>query len=112
MCIHRPPQRPFGGDAHRVGRHCQIGNAEALKMPRPGFLIGKLPPLVLGQSLDQRSGQGMLTHIVQGRIVDHIVGVTGAQQVEEVQAAFAARRAEPGEVVVADLLVWTAPDGI
>jgi hypothetical protein len=38
--------------------------------------------------------------------------VAGTQQVEEVQAALAARRAEPGEVVVADLLVWTAPDGI
>ena len=72
-------------------------------MLRPGLLIGKLPSLVRGQSLDQRSGQGMLTHIVQGRVVDHIVGVAGTQQVEEVQPALAARRAEPGEAVVADL---------
>jgi len=57
VCVHRTPQRPLGGDAHRIGRHCQIGNAEALKMARPGFFIGKLPPLVRGQSLDQRSGQ-------------------------------------------------------
>ena len=56
-----------------------------------------------GQSLDERSGQRMLAHVVQGRVVDHIVGVAGAQQVEEVQPALAARRAEPGEVVVADL---------
>ena len=40
------------------------------------LLIGKLPPLVRGQSLDQRSGQRMFTHIVQGRVVDHTVGVT------------------------------------
>jgi len=99
MGIDRPPQRPLGGYAHRIGRHGQIGNAEALKMPRPGFLIGKLPPLVRGQSLEQRSGQRMLTHIVQGRVVDHIVGVAGTQQVEEVKAALAARRTEPGEVV-------------
>ena len=81
-------------------------------MLRPGLLIGKLQLLVRGQSLDQRSGQRMVTHIVQGRVVDHIVGVAGTQQVEEVEAALATRRAEPGEVVVADLLVWTAPDGI
>ena len=30
MGIDCPPQRPLGGDAHRVRRHCQIGNAEAL----------------------------------------------------------------------------------
>jgi hypothetical protein len=32
MCIDRPPQRPLGGDAYRIRRHCQTGNAEALKM--------------------------------------------------------------------------------
>ena len=41
MCIDRPPQRPLGGDAYRIRRHGQTGNAEALKMLRPGLLIGK-----------------------------------------------------------------------
>lgn len=68
-------------------------------MPRPGLLIGKLPPLVRGQSLDQRFRQVMFAHVLQGCIVDRIVGVTSAQQVEEVEAALAARRAEPGEAV-------------
>ncbi len=103
MCIDRTPQRPLCGDAHRIRRHCQTGNAEALKMPHPSLLIGKLPPLVHGQSLDERSGQGVFAHVLQSCIVDRIVSVTRAQQVEEVQPALAARRAEPGEVVVADL---------
>ena len=72
-------------------------------MALPGRLIGKLPLLVRGQLPDHRSGQGVLTHVVQRRVVDHVVGVAGAQQVEEVQPALAAGRAEPGEVVVADL---------
>ena len=63
MCIDRTPQRPLSGDAHGIRRHCQSGNAEALKMPRPRLLIGKLPLLVRGQSLDERSRQGMFAHI-------------------------------------------------
>jgi hypothetical protein len=99
MCIDRTPQRPLRGDTHRIRRHCQTGNAEVLKMLHPSLLIGKLPPLVRGQSLDERSRQGMFAHVLQGCIVDRIVGVTSAQQVEEVEAALAARCAEPGEVV-------------
>ena len=56
-----------------------------------------------GKSMHERPGQSMLAHVVQGRIINHIVGVTSAQQVKEVQTALAVRRAEPGERVVADL---------
>jgi len=59
----------YSGHAYRVGRHWQIGNAEALKMARPSFLVGKSPPLVRGQVLEQRSGQGMFAHVLQGRVV-------------------------------------------
>src|SRR5271163_1108774 len=55
------------------------------------------------QLVDDRPGQSMLTHVVKRRVVDHVVGVTGTQQVEEVQATLAASGAEPGEAVVADL---------
>ena len=103
MCAHCTPQRALGGDAYRVGRHMQTGNAELLKMAHPGFVIGKLALLMRGQLLDERSGQGMITHVVQGRVVDHVVGVAGTQQVQEVQATLATRRAEPCEFVVADL---------
>jgi hypothetical protein len=78
MCIDRTPQRPLSGDTHRIRRHCQTGNAEVLKMPHPSLLIGKLPQLVRGQSLDERSRQGMFAHVLQGCIVDRIVGVTSA----------------------------------
>src|SRR5437764_15465004 len=72
-------------------------------MPQPRFLIDELLLLMRGKSLDQRSGQRMIAHVVQGRVVDHIVGMAGTQQVEEVQTTLAASRAEPGERVIADL---------
>ena len=45
-------------------------------MAHPSSLVGKPPLLVRGQSMNKRSGQGMLTHIAQGRVVDRKVGVT------------------------------------
>src|SRR5437868_14709325 len=62
-------------------------------MPQPRFLIDELLRLMRGKSLDERSGQRMIAHVVQGRVVDHVVGVAGTQQVEEVQTTLAARRA-------------------
>ena len=56
-----------------------------------------------GQLVDDRPGEGTPAHIVQCGFVDDVVGVSGAQQIEEVQPALARPRAEPGEVVVADL---------
>ena len=46
-------------------------------MIQPGSVIGKLALLMRGQPLDQRSGQGMVAHVVQGGVVDHVVGVAG-----------------------------------
>ena len=80
------------------GVTCRRGDAELLQMAPPRRLVGKLPLPVRGQLPDHRSGQGVLTHVVQRRLVDDVVGVTGAQQVEEVQPALAAGRAEPGEL--------------
>ena len=74
-----------------------------LEMAQPGRLIGELPLRVRLQPLDHRPCQGMLAHVLQRRRVDDVVGVAGPQQLEEVQPALAARRAEPGEAVVADL---------
>jgi hypothetical protein len=51
-------------------------------------------------------------HVIKCRVVQYEVGVPGAQQVEEVQPALRCPRAEPTEMLIADLLVWTAPDGI
>jgi len=87
VCAHSAPQRSLGGDAHRVWRHLQASQAELLKMAHPSGLAGKPPLLMPGQLMHERPGQGMLAHVVQGCIIDHVVGVTGAQQVEEAQPA-------------------------
>jgi hypothetical protein len=67
VCAHRAPQRALGGDAHRVGRHLQTGQAELLKMVQPRFLIDKLPLLMRDKSLDERSGQRMIAHVPEPR---------------------------------------------
>ena len=97
------PQRAFGGDANRVGSDLQSTDAKAIEMHLPGRLIGELRLPVFRKLIDDRPGQGTPTHIVQRRLVDDVVGVSGTQQIEEVQSALAGPRAEPGEVVVADL---------
>ena len=97
------PQRAFGGDADRVGRDLQGADAKAVEMHLPGSLIGELRLPMCRQLVDDGPGQGALTHIVQRRLIDDVVCVSGAQQVEKVQPALAGPRAEPGEVVVADL---------
>ena len=44
-----------------------------------------------------------LPHVGEFLGVDHVIRVTCPEQFEEVEPAFAARRAEPGETVIADL---------
>ncbi len=103
VCLDAAPQRAFGGNTDRVGRDLQCADAEAVEMRLPGRLIGEPHLSMGGQPMDDGPCQGTPAHIVQRRVVDDIVGVSGTQQVEEVQPALARPRAEPGEVVIADL---------
>ena len=49
------------------------------------------------------TGKRTATHVAQGRVIDHVIGVSGAQEIEKVQSALAGPRGEPGEAVVANL---------
>ena len=49
----------------------------------------------------------MLSHVGVGRVVEHVIGMTGAKQFEEIQPAFGCTGAEPGESVIADLRAET-----
>jgi hypothetical protein len=105
---HAAPQRPLGGQPHRVLDRCQCctfarGDAEPVQMRLPRRVIGEPCVGVPGQAGDQRTGQGTVAHIGQRRGVDDIVGVAGAQQIEKVQPALARGGGEPGKVLVADL---------
>ena len=72
-------------------------------MRLPGRVIGEARLPLGRQAADHRPGERAAAHVGQRRVVDHVVGVAGAQQVEEVEPALGRPRAEPGEVVVADL---------
>ena len=74
-------------------------------MAHPSRLVGKPPLLMSSQLLEERSGQGMITHVAQGRVVDDVVGMTGAQQVEKVQRQLPFQ----GKRCGADLLACSMP---
>jgi hypothetical protein len=77
--LHAAPQRAFGGDAERVGRDLQGADAEAVKVRQPGRLIVEPRLPMCRQMIDDRPGQGALTHIVQRGLIDDVVCVPGAQ---------------------------------
>jgi hypothetical protein len=93
----------FGGDARGIGRDVEVADTEARKMRVPGRGVGEGADRMGGEARHERSGEAMLGHIDQGRVVDDIIGMAGAQAVQKVQAAFRLRRLERGEEVIADL---------
>jgi hypothetical protein len=74
-------------------------------MRLPYRSIDEVSLVGLGQTGDQGGSQSAATHVVKCQVVQHVVGMSGTQQIEEVQPALGGSRAEPGEAVVADLRV-------
>ena len=72
-------------------------------MSVPRRAIGEGAILMLAQAGDDGPGERAAAHIGQGFVIDDVVAMPGAQQVEEVEAAFRAGGPEPGELRVADL---------
>ena len=97
------PQRAFGRDPHRVGcdRQRVMPRRSRCACQAAGWRTAVRGCAANG--LMTGSASERLTHIAQRRIIDHVIGVSGTQQLEEIQSALAGPRAEPGEAVVADL---------
>src|ERR1700722_15866705 len=72
-------------------------------MRHPGVGVGEALIPMGGQACDERPRQGALAHISESLHIHDIVVMAGAQQLKKVEAALGAGRAEPGEMVVADL---------
>ena len=92
------------GDDHGVGQqaagddgsdHGRLGDpptltgaeAEAVQVGLPGRILGKAPGSGGEQSGDDAFRHAVFNQVGQRRGVDHVVGVTGPEQVEEVQPA-------------------------
>src|ERR1700722_16519230 len=54
----------------------------------------------------------MLAHVIVGRVIEHVVGMAGTQEIKEVQPALRRAGAEPGEPVIADLSAETVLAGV
>jgi len=101
--LNAAPQRRFGGDPHWVRRDLQRGEAEPLEKCHPRGLIGEPRLWARRQKRDGGGRETMLAHIGIRRVIEHVIGMPGAEQVEEIQPALRGPRAEPGEPLVADL---------
>ncbi len=64
-------------------------------MSVPRRAIGEDAILMLAQAGDDGPGERAGAHIGQGFVIDDVVAMPGAQQVEEVEAAFRAGGPEP-----------------
>ena len=103
MGLDAAPEGAFGGDQHRVWHHLERRDAEPVEMGQPRRPVGEALVGMLGEQPDDRPGERAAAHIGERFGVDHIIPVTGAQQLEEVEPALGAGRPEPGEAVVADV---------
>ena len=57
-------------------------------MRQPRRLIGEACLRFGHQAGDQRApDRCMLSHVAVSRVIEHVIGMTGAQQIEEVQPA-------------------------
>lgn len=114
VCLNTAPQRPFCGDAGRILDCGQSGaggggNVQSRQMRLPGLLIGEMPFRAAGEPVDQRRRQATLSHILEAGCVQHEVGMAGPEHVKKVQSALARPRAEPGDMIVADLRAKAVP---
>src|SRR4051812_15801079 len=72
-------------------------------MALPGRLVGKVLGGMRGQLGDDWPGQCAGAHVGKRLGVDHVIRVTRPEQFEEVEPALRRGRAEPGEMIIADL---------
>jgi len=54
-------------------------------MCRPRRVVNEVRLIGLGQTCDQGARQPTAAQVAERRLVQHVVGVSGAQQIEEVQ---------------------------
>ena len=106
------PERTFGGDPDRVGMDLEHADAKPLQMRLAGRMIGELFRRGVGKSGYHGTGERAPAHVGERRVVDDVVGVPGAQQVEKVQPALALPRAKLGEIVIADMGAEPVPPGM
>ena len=94
------PQSPLGSNPpdvlnNRQARLCRRGDANPAQVGLPRGLIGEMR-LPAPPNGDQETGQPTVAQIRERRLVQHIIWISGAEQIEEVQSALRSAGAEPG----------------
>jgi hypothetical protein len=81
------PQCTLGGDPDRVGRDLQRVEGQLVDMRLPGGQVAKVRLRFRLQTGDRGCRQALFSHVVVSGVVKHVVSVSGAKQIEEVQSA-------------------------
>ncbi len=87
MRLDAAPQSALGGDQRGIGIDLEGRDAEPVEMSVPGRPIGEDAILMFAQAGDDGSGERAGAHIGQGFVIDDVIAMSGAQQLEEVEAA-------------------------
>ncbi len=97
------PQRRFAGDAHRIGRHLQVGQAEGTQVVHPILARAKDARSVAAEPVDDVLRQIARAHVGDRGGINHVGRRPAEQAAEESQARLAGPGAERGEAVGADV---------
>jgi hypothetical protein len=108
MRLDAGPQRALGGDPHWVqdDRQVRFGARSDARLSQVHLSRRPISEVAVGRSGQPGNhwrGQSTVFHVGQRLRIDHIVGVTGARQVQDVQPVLVGDGGKSGEVVVADL---------
>jgi hypothetical protein len=92
MRVDAAPLSPLGDDLHRVLDDCQTSpwgqdNAKPVQMRLPRRLISETSLARFGQTGDQGRGQSATAQVGKRRLIQHVVGMPGTQQIQEIQPA-------------------------
>jgi hypothetical protein len=92
MRVDAAPLSPLGGDLRSILDDRQTSrwgrdDAKPGQMRPPHRLISETGLTRFGQTCDQGGGQSAAAPVAERRLVQHVVGMPGTQQIQEVQPA-------------------------
>ena len=77
--LNAAPQSALGSDLNGIWRHFQPVEAKPVEMGQPGRPIGEARLGLGRQTGNQRGGQRMLAHVAISGVIEHVIGMTGAE---------------------------------
>ena len=98
----RAPQCAFGDDGQRGRIHLAPQDAQFVQRRMQAAFTFKILLQMILQQADGDYGQFASSHVVKSRLVEDILAVFAAEQLQEVEARFGVAAGKVGELIIAD----------